>query len=132
MMAAWPYNTAAWKRLRLAKLVAEPTCQPCTAMGRLTMANTVDHNVPISAGGPAFPGLDGLTSMCPSCHSAKTARGTEAGGARTTRAIQPRKGCDAEGNPLDPSHPWAGKSLRAAGSKTARSLNPQLVSRGDG
>ena len=128
-MADWPYNTAQWKRLRLIKLRADPMCEPCTDAGRLTLANTVDHVVPISAGGPPFPSLDGLTSMCASCHSQKTARGVEAGAIRTTRKLQPRKGCDANGNPLDPAHPWAEKSLRPAPLKTDTVSNPQLVSR---
>lgn len=73
-------------------------------MGRkLVTANTVDHIVPVSEGGHPFPNHDGLASYCPACHSAKTARGTEAGGARSNK---PRKGCDANGNPLDPAHPW--------------------------
>lgn len=127
-MADWPYSTARWRRLRSLKLATDPLCEPCTAAGRLTVANTVDHDVPISAGGPAFPGLDGLTSMCPSCHGQKTARGSEAGAVRTTRPIQPRRGCDADGNPLDPAHPWADKSLGAARPKTDPSLNSQLVS----
>lgn len=106
-MADWPYNSTQWKRLRAIKLASDPMCGPCLAAGRLTRANTVDHVVPISAGGPAFPGLDGLASMCGPCHSAKTARGSEAGAARTTRALRPRRGCDANGNPLDPAHPWS-------------------------
>ena len=115
-MADWPYNTAQWQRLRRAKLNAEPLCQPCDNAGLLTVANTVDHVVPINAGGDPFPALAGLTSMCGPCHGAKTARGVEAGAIRSTK---PRKGCDANGNPLDPAHPWrAGKSLRAADPRT--------------
>lgn len=126
-MAAWPYNTGQWARLRKIKLDAEPLCQPCKAAGRMTTANTVDHNHPISDGGPAFPGLDGLTAMCAPCHSAKTARGSEAGAVRTTRALRPRKGCDASGRPTDPSHPWNEKSLRADPDQTAVPQNSQLV-----
>ena len=74
------------------------------------IANTVDHVHPISEGGPAFPGHDGLCSYCGPCHSAKTARGTEAGAVRASR---PRKGCDANGNPLDPVHPWRKRSENA-------------------
>lgn len=109
-MADWPYNTAAWARLRRAHLALEPLCRGCRAIGKLTMANTVDHVHPISDGGPAFPGHDGLASYCPACHSAKTARGAEAGAIRSTK---PRRGCDVHGKPLDPEHPWSGKSLRA-------------------
>ena len=131
-VADWPYNTGQWKRLRLMKLSVEPMCEPCETAGRIEAANTVDHRVPISAGGAAFPGLDGLASMCARCHSAKTARGVEAGAVRTKRALQPRKGCDADGNPLDPAHPWhAAKSLRAAPEKTDMGPNAQLVVGGD-
>lgn len=114
-MADWPYNTARWQRLRAAQLAMHPLCEGCEAMGRLTPANTVDHRTPISEGGPVFPGHDGLASYCPGCHGAKTARGAEAGAVRSTK---PRKGCDANGNPLDPAHPWHGKSLRADGPRT--------------
>ena len=123
-MADWPYNTARWKRLRIAHLDMEPACRGCAAMGRMTIANTVDHIVPISEGGSAFPGHEGLASYCPSCHGAKTARGSEAGAIRTTK---PRKGCDANGNPLDPSHPWSGKSLRADDQIPTANLFSQLV-----
>jgi len=106
-----PYNLVAWKRLREAHLAIEPQCRACAAMGRLTRADTVDHVHAISEGGPAFPGHDGLASYCGPCHSAKTARGAEAGAVQSSK---PRRGCDANGNPLDPAHPWnAGKSLRA-------------------
>lgn len=126
-MAEWPYNTANWQRLRLLKLATDPLCSGCTAMGLGPVkANTVDHVVPISDGGPAFPGLDGLNSYCPGCHSAKTARGCEAGAIKTTK---PRKGCDANGNPLDPSHPW--KSLRAEGVRARGNTKTQLVSKGN-
>ncbi|WP_197940693.1 HNH endonuclease signature motif containing protein [Sphingomonas sp. HMP6] len=105
-MSAYPYNTARWKRLRLAHLAIEPLCRGC-APHRITPANTVDHVVPMSDGGPAFPSHDGLASYCPPCHGAKTARGSEAGAIRSSK---PRKGCDADGNPLDAAHPWGNLS----------------------
>lgn len=128
-MSGYPYNTQRWKRVRLLHLQRSPFCLDCHASGLLVLASVVDHVQPISAGGPAFPGPDGLRSLCPSCHSQKTARGIEAGGAQTTRARQPRKGCDANGNPLDPRHPWheERKSLGAGGLNTARTLQTQLV-----
>lgn len=115
-MADWPYNTARWQRLRAAHLELFPLCEGCRAMGSLTPANTVDHRIAITEGGPAFPNHDGLASYCPGCHAAKTVRGAEAGAVRTAK---PRKGCDANGNPLDPAHPWSGKSLRAEAPRTA-------------
>ncbi len=123
-MADWPYNTATWQRLRKAKLAANPMCEPCDAAGLLTLANTVDHAVPVSAGGAPFPGLHELTSMCASCHGAKTARGVEAGAVRSSK---PRRGCDADGNPLDPEHPWHGKSLRADAVGPTPNPRTQLV-----
>ena len=136
-MAAYPYNTARWQRLRTVKLSINPLCEPCNAAGRIEAANTVDHIVPISAGGAAFPSLDGLTSMCTSCHSRKTVRGVEAGAVRTTRAVQPRKGCDANGNPADPAHPWrqepcqvGGNSLTTGANRTVIATRIQLVSEG--
>lgn len=102
-MADWPYNTATWARLRKAHLSIEPLCRGCAAIGIIRTANTVDHVTAISDGGNPFPGHDGLASYCPACHSAKTARGTEAGAVQSSK---PRKGCDANGSPLDPRHPW--------------------------
>ena len=103
-MADWPYNTGAWRKLRAAHLARFPWCEGCKAMGsRYVIANTVDHRHAMSEGGPAFPAHDGLASYCPGCHSAKTARGAEAGAIKSTK---PRKGCNADGSPLDPAHPW--------------------------
>ena len=130
-MADFPYNTARWQRLRRQHLAMYPLCEACDQAGRLTPANTVDHRVPISAGGAPFPPHDGLASLCPSCHSIKTARGVEAGAVRSTRKVQPRKGCDADGNPFDPAHPWNDKSLRAGPAKTAPVPRTQLVSFGN-
>jgi 5-methylcytosine-specific restriction protein A len=103
-MADWPYNTAAWQRLRSAKLARDPLCEDCLAIGMETAAKAVDHKRAISDGGEAFPQLDELSSKCWPCHSRKTARGAEHGAARTDK---PMKGCDAAGNPIDPAHPWS-------------------------
>jgi 5-methylcytosine-specific restriction enzyme A len=104
-MADWPYSTQRWQRLRKAQLAAFPLCEGCKP--GVVIANHVDHRRAISDGGEPFPPIGvGLASLCASCHSAKTARGAEAGAVKTTRPMQPRKGCDADGNPLDPRHPW--------------------------
>lgn len=123
-MADWPYNTSTWKRLRLAHLSLNPFCIGCEARNMLTAANTVDHIKPIADGGAPFPGHDGLASYCDPCHGAKTARGTEAGAIRTNK---PRRGCNADGSPLDPAHPWHAKSLRADEGRPTFYLNSQLV-----
>ena len=126
-MADWPYNTQAWQRLRRLKLASAPLCEGCHAMGIVTPANTVDHCVPVNEGGNPFPALSELTSYCPSCHSAKTARGSEAGAVRTRK---PRKGCNPDGTPIDPVHPWhAGKQSTGSTRKkslTARASGPTV------
>ena len=106
-VADWPYSTARWQRLRRSKLQSEPLCEMCKADGTLAVASVVDHVRPVKHGGDPFPALDGLTALCASCHGAKTARGIEAGAAKTTRD-RVRKGCDASGRPLAASHPWNG------------------------
>ena len=96
-MADWPYNTTAWQRLRQRKLAENTLCEFCIPRGRLVPAFHVDHNVPINQGGPAFPPLDELTSLCASCHSVKT---------NTVDAGRPMKGCTLDGSPADGSHPF--------------------------
>lgn len=109
-MADWPYNTAQWKRLRLMQLAQHPACEQCQDEERLTLASVVDHRTAIRMGGAPFD-QSNLASLCPPCHSAKTARGAEAGAIRTRK---PRKGCNPDGTPLDRRHPWhVKKSLRA-------------------
>ena len=100
-MPQWPYGAPEWERLRMRKLQEAPLCEPCQVAGRVVVANVVDHNVPINQGGPAFPTLDGLTSMCWRCHNAKT-QGERKG--KTFLA----KGCDAAGMPVDKQHPFYG------------------------
>ena len=128
-MANWPYNTTTWKRLREAHLSLFPMCEGCEEIGSMTLANTVDHRVPINAGGDPFPSHDGLASYCPRCHGAKTARGVEAGAVRSNK---PRRGCNPDGSPLDPAHPWHGKSLRADASRPTPVPRIELVRSGLG
>lgn len=138
-MADWPYNTQAWQRLRRVKLSMSPLCEGCQAMGIVMSANTVDHRVAISEGGDPFPPIEKLAAYCHPCHSAKTARGSEAGAVRTRK---PRKGCNPDGTPLDRSHPWHAnqksgsksggisrkKSLGAEAPGPAAEINLELVS----
>jgi len=104
-MAVWPYNTARWRRLRALKLATDPLCE-VHPDGRLVPADTVDHNISIAAGGDPFPALDGLTSMCVSCHSRKTRYQDTPGQPGGQQARVPAKGCNADGTPRDPSHWW--------------------------
>ena len=114
-VADWPYNTAAWKRLRLAKLAASPLCAHCAGMGRTVPGVHVDHVVPINAGGPAFPALDGLQSLCAPCHSRKT-RGEQTG--------RLSGGCDADGVPTDGRHHWHAEGDRGESSRDRAGCGP--------
>ena len=102
-MAAWPYSTAKWKRLRLAKLARDPLCAFHEARGETVAASVVDHNVAVRQGGQPFPDLDHLTSLCEPCHAEKTAAMDRGAPAVTGRRF---KGCDAAGNPLDGADGW--------------------------
>lgn len=90
------YRTARWRKLRKAKIEADPVCQYCNA----ALAVDVDHRVPIGKGGDPWL-WENLVSSCHSCHSRKT-RLIDTG--RATRLAP--KGCDANGMPLDPEHWW--------------------------
>ena len=100
-MAVWPYNTAAWQRLRKAKLSVQPMCEVCLLRGRSVLAEAVDHIKAIKSGGDPFPALDGLMSLCTSCHSTKTNRQDRAGGKGGLA-----KGCGVDGGPIDPGDAW--------------------------
>lgn len=100
-MSKWPYNTATWQRLRRAKLSEQPLCETCELLGKITPALDVDHIVSIKSGGPAFPEMNGLRALCHSCHSIKTTALDRRGGKGV--AI---RGCDVNGLPLDPAHPF--------------------------
>lgn len=102
-MAARIYDTTRWRKLRAKKLKANPLCEVCERQGKLTPARAVDHRIAINAGGPAFPPLDGLASLCLSHHSIKTSA-EDRPDRRPGRGLM--RGCDVNGMPLDPNHEW--------------------------
>jgi len=62
-----------------------------------TLATVVDHIVPLSRGGQD---VDANTrNLCDRCHEAVTAE-------QFGRSVGRQIGCDVEGQPLDPDHPW--------------------------
>jgi 5-methylcytosine-specific restriction enzyme A len=86
--------------LREAKRQQEPCCEACLKVGWVEPATVFDHLVPISEGGEAFPPLNGLASLCARCHNTKTRVVDQ------LRRDFERRGCDIDGMPLDPDHPW--------------------------
>ena len=63
-MADWPYNSAAWKRLRRAKLSRDPLCEYCPP-GTLTGATQVDHRKAIKEGAQkVIGGNESYIALC--------------------------------------------------------------------
>lgn len=104
-MADWPYNTKAWRKLRLAKLAANPMCYACNLRGLTKTARAVDHIQAIAKGGDPFPPLNRLMSLCIPCHNSKTRTEDHPHSNGFSRGL---KGFDAQGNPIDPSDDWHG------------------------
>ena len=86
-------NTAAWQKLRASVLRDSPLCDSCKRRGLIVMATDVDH----ISGDPSDNGRANLASLCHSCHSLKTA---------ADHGKNVYLGCDVNGMPLDPRHPW--------------------------
>jgi 5-methylcytosine-specific restriction protein A len=92
-------NGAAWAKLRRLVLSEQPLCAHCEQIGRIAPAREVDH-VDNDASNNERSNLSGL---CSPCHSRKTARHEHY---LRTGVLLPVKGCDVNGIPLDPAHPW--------------------------
>ncbi|MCB2190420.1 MAG: HNH endonuclease [Deltaproteobacteria bacterium] len=98
MSSRFSYSRASWKRLRAAKLRANPLCEHCI---KPTVATQVDHIVAIAKGGDPYD-WDNLQSLCASCHSRKTNREDNgAFNAPRDRRVDPQTG-----RPLDVDHWW--------------------------
>ena len=91
---ALPLNGSAWQRLRASVLNGEPLCRHCAARGIVTEATDVDH----VSGDPGDNSSENLQPLCHECHSRKTA---------SDQGKRVSMGCDVDGLPLDPNHPWA-------------------------
>ena len=90
------YDSAAWKRRRLAQLQAHPLCAYCLALGRTVAATVADHVKPHRGNLEAFYHGD-LQSLCATCHSGAKQAEEKGSGLR---------GGDVLGVPLDPRHHW--------------------------
>ena len=89
-----PLNSAAWRRLRKQVLAEEPLCRHCAAQGLTVPATEVDH----ANFDPADNSRENLKSTCKPCHSIRTMA--------SLYGRPARMGCDADGNPINPSHHW--------------------------
>ena len=82
-------NGAAWRTLRAAVLRTHPVCVLC----RTAEASEVDHR----DDDPTNNDLSNLDALCKPCHSRKT---------NGDMGRNVKHGCDDNGMPLDPAHPW--------------------------
>lgn len=73
------YQSTAWRELRALKIEQSPLCEECQRKGITTLAQVVDHIVPISKGGAKLD-IENLQSLCNPCHNSKS--GKEAHGTR--------------------------------------------------
>lgn len=73
----------------------EPLCRPCKARAKISATTQVDHIVPKAKGGT--DDRSNLQGICDDCHALKTAH---------EQGAPMRSGCDANGLPADPAHPW--------------------------
>lgn len=85
-------NSSAWRKLRASVLMDEPLCRHCSARGLVVLATDVDH-----MNGADNNRRESLQPLCHECHSRKTARDL---------GKKVAYGCDANGWPADPLHPW--------------------------
>ncbi|MEW8052719.1 MAG: HNH endonuclease signature motif containing protein [Candidatus Thiodiazotropha sp.] len=92
------YDKPVWQKARSLQLHVQPLCEHCLKVGHTVPATEVDHIVRMSEGGAALD-PDNLQSLCKPCHSRKTRH-------EMTGTQKPLPGCDENGMPLDPSHPW--------------------------
>jgi 5-methylcytosine-specific restriction endonuclease McrA len=86
-------NTAAWQKLRASVLRESALCEHCLSRSLVQVATDVDHR----DGNPGNNSRDNLAALCHPCHSIKTA---------ADHGKQVHQGCDKDGIPTDPAHPW--------------------------
>lgn len=72
--AASFYKSVEWRRLREQALLRDlGLCQHCLANKEITLAEMVDHTIPIKVAWHLRLVLDNLKSLCNRCHAVKTA-----------------------------------------------------------
>ena len=91
----WRYGRNEWRCLSSRYRKAHPLCRRCGAK-----AEHVDHIIDIRTAPERRRDWWNLQSLCHACHNEKTA--ADKGG----RSMRPHGGCDADGMPTDPRHPW--------------------------
>lgn len=91
-----PLYDWAWRKRRAQQLREHPLCRMCMDLdGRVMVATVADHIEPHRGDPVLFAGP--LQSLCKRCHDQRKQQLEASGHIR---------GCDVNGMPLDPGHPW--------------------------
>ena len=90
---------ARWAKRRAAFLQDNPFCVFCRERERTELATVVDHIIPHRGDMELFWDEENWQPLCGTCHNSTKKRMEMSGNL---------PGCDAEGNPIDPGHHWAG------------------------
>ncbi len=91
------YDRQRWRRERRLFLRQNPLCRLCREAGRVAGATVVDHIEPHKGNPRLFWSWTNWQPLCKPCHDG-TKKQQEGSGAL--------RGCDEDGNPLDPEHRW--------------------------
>lgn len=102
------YDRQAWRKGRAKHLRDNPLCVSCKQIGKIAVAQVVDHIKPHKGNEELFFNEGNWQSLCKPCHDAKTATQDGGYGNRKLSAgeVKPRQGCTVDGLPLDRAHHW--------------------------
>lgn len=91
------YTTTRWRKLRRVFLAEHPLCAMCQQEDKVCAAEELDHIVPHRGDLALFWNVQNLQALCRFHHRSVKAQMERSGRVR---------GCDANGEPLDPNHAW--------------------------
>jgi len=91
------YDSVTWRRMRERQLAKHPLCSMCLSRGLTVQATVADHIIPHHEDRKLFFDPTNLQSLCPQCHDSRK---------RMIEKHGYSQACDAEGLPIDISHPW--------------------------
>ncbi|MBY3386393.1 HNH endonuclease [Rhizobium laguerreae] len=91
------YQLKVWKAARATQLAHQPLCERCLQDEIVTEATVVNHRLPFKGNWQMFIDPSNHESTCEPHHNSLIQREERRG-----HVI----GCDVDGRPLDPHHPW--------------------------
>lgn len=93
------YKSRRWQALRDDQLLKQPFCECRLHVGKSVHAEVVDHKVPHRGDSKLFFDPENLQSLAKQCHDSWKQKLERSGRDEIS-------GCDEQGQPLDPQHPW--------------------------